>query len=136
MAGQFPEWLATLRKAGKGPVALADGWPVAVRGLEWELEVELPGDWTGATLAGTVSASPDAGTDLVEFAVTGPSVSGGYTYFTLSLASGTGADSTGALPGDGDASGEEEFPFMLRITPSGGYAETVCGGMFPVIGKV
>ena len=131
---EFDGWLRELSAAGKGGVNAR--LPDATRGLAWSCPVELPGDWTGAALEGTISASPDAGSALATFTITGPVVAGGTSTFTLALTSGTGANSTGVLPADGDGDGVAEFPYMLRLTPSGGAKDTLFGGIFPLIGKV
>src|SRR5688572_26000615 len=104
MAGTWDEWLAALKAANKGPL-IAPELPSATRGMYWSTTIELPGDWTGAALTGTVRASPDASTALATFSVSGPSVAVGTSTFTISLAAGTGANSTGVLPADGDLDG-------------------------------
>ena len=124
-------WLRELAAASKGPVTL----PPATRGLAWSEPVELAGDWTGATLEGTVSIDPDAPAPMANFAVTGPVLVDGVSTWMISLAAGTGENSTGALGPDSDQDGVERFPFMLRLTPAGGVAETLLGGLLPVIGR-
>lgn len=134
MAGQYDDWLRELAAGGKtelpGKIALA------TRGMYWSDIVEIEGEWTGSTLEGTVRSSPDAPTALVTFAVEGPTIADGYTVFVISLAAGTGANSTGILPADSDENGEESFPFMLRFTPLGGEEELLVGGLLPVVGFV
>ncbi len=132
MAGEFDSWLRALSAAGKGPAPLA-----ATRGRRFSDDIWLPGDWTGATVAGQVRAAPDAsGSPLVTFTCPAPVVADGWSKFTLSLASGTGANSTGALPADGDGSGLASFPYDLTITPSGGVPELLLGGPFNLIGRI
>ena len=134
MAGKWPAWEQALRAAELWVANI----PPATRGLKWDEPVAIEGDWTGATLEGTVSASPDAGVDLAEFSFTGPVVAeiAGVTTSTwmASLAAGTGTDSTGVLPDDDDVDGVETFPCMFRLTPSGGDEATVFGGYFTVAG--
>ncbi len=133
MATTFDEWLRQLGLAKKGPVRL----PAATRGLAWSEPIRLSGDWTGATMAGAIRAAPDAsGSALASFTVTGPVVAGGYSTFTLALASGSGANSTGVLPADDDLDGVVELPFSLLLTPSAGAQGLLCGGVFPLLGKV
>lgn len=135
MAGLWDDWLSTLRTAQKGPVTIAtEGFPAATRGLAWATTVEIAGDWTDATLEGSIRESPDAVTELATFAVSAPSVADGYTTFTASLASGSGANSTGVLPSDSDLNGVVELPMMFRLTPAGGDEDTLFGGLFTVLG--
>jgi hypothetical protein len=129
----FDEWLRQLALARKGPLRL----PAATRGLAWSEPIRLSGDWTGATLAGAIRIGPDAtGAALATFAMTGPVVAGGHSTWTPSLAAGTGANSTGILPGDDDADGVVELPFSFLITPAGGAQQLLVGGVFPLLGKV
>lgn len=133
---QWAEWLRALRAARRGPVGESDGWPSATRGLAWSAPVAIAGDWTGASLEGTISSSPDAESPLATFSVSGPVVADGWSTWTLSLAAGTGADSTGALPADVDQDGVVRLPFMVRITPDGGDQQLLFGGLFTVVGAV
>ncbi len=124
---QWDDWLASLRSAGM----LADlSTAPATRGLKWEEPIEIDGDWTGASLEGSVSASPDGGT-LATFTITGPVVASGVSTFTASLS----AAGTSALPTDTDANGKTELPCMFRLTPSGGDKDTLFGGIFIVVGQ-
>lgn len=133
MSTTFDDWLRHLGVARKGPLRL----PAATRGLAWSEPIRLSGDWTGATLAGAIRMAPDAsGAALASFTITGPVVAGGYSTFTASLAAGTGANSTGILPGDDDLDGAVELPFSFLITPSGGAQQLLVGGVFPLLGKV
>ena len=133
MATTFDEWLRQLALARKGPLRL----PAATRGLSWSEPIRLSGDWTGATLAGAIRIGPDAGgAALASFTVTGPVVADGYSTFTLSLAAGSGGNSTGVLPADDEFDGIVELPFSLLITPSGGSQQLLVGGVFPLLGKV
>lgn len=132
MAWRWDDWLRELAAAGKSAGKLA----CATRGLAWTEIVEIEGDWTGSTAECTVRASPDAPTALATLTVTGPTPSGDYTVFEISLAAGTGAGSTGILPADDDETGEESFPIMFRLTPLGGVQETLWGGRLPVVGFV
>lgn len=132
MAGKWDDWLRVLARAGKNAGYLLP----AVRGKAWNELVEIEGDWTGATLAGAIRSEPDAGSVLATFTVSGPTVSAGYSVWEVSLASGAGANSTGALPLDGDADGVEDFPAAFYLTPAGGEQELLFGGVFSVAGLV
>ncbi|RKF23385.1 hypothetical protein D6851_02625 [Altericroceibacterium spongiae] len=127
MASQWDEWLQRLRAAGKGGVSL----PPAFRGDVYSTPVTIAGDWTGASLRGDVSASPDAAAPLVSFTVSEPVFDQGYTIFTLFL---TGTQ-TGDLPADSDLTGAEDFPFTLWLTPDGEAEEVFFGGLLPLMGK-
>lgn len=124
----FDEWLRGLGAAQKGPVTL----PAASRGRVWNTSIALPGDWTGATLRGEIRLDPDASPALVAFTVSGPSVGGGESLFSLSL---TDAQ-TSSLPSDSDGDGIEYFPFDLLLTPSGGDEELLFGGTFTLLGRI
>ena len=138
MKTSFDTWLAELASAGRGGSALAsDDVPIATRGLAWSMIVALAGDWTTATLAGSVSAAPDAASPLATFTVSSASYSSvtGYTTWTLSLASGTGSNSTGALPPEGVRrimKGKYSTP---SPSVSVGSANTLIGGALSVVGK-
>lgn len=131
MTGQWDAWLRELKRARKGGVRLH-----ASRGRKHELVINLPGDWTGATLRGEVRASPDAGSVLATYSVTGPVVGSGRSVFTCSLAAGTGSDSTGVLPPDSDMDGVAEFPVDLLLTPLGGTEELLLGFELSLIGRI
>lgn len=129
----FDDWLAELKAAGKGPVTLR----TCTRGREFEYSFALAGDWTGATLRGQVRLEPDAAGDpLVTFTCSTPAVASGYSIFTISLASGVGANSTGILPASPLGDGAAEFAFDLLITPAGGDETILFGGVLPVIGRI
>lgn len=128
----FDPWLRELTRAGKGPLPLK----AATRGLKWERPVELEGDFTGATLTAKLRLYPDAAAVLATCAVTGPVVAAGLSTWTISLAAGSGSNSTGALPADGDLDGVEYFAFAIHLTPSGGNEDLLLGGALPVIGRV
>lgn len=132
MAGQFDTWLREQSLAGKGGVRLQ----AASRARLYVLGVSLPGDWTGATLRGEVHAAPDSPTVLAEFQISGPVVDAGRSLFTVSLGAGTGTDTTGALPADGDLDGVEEFPVDFLLTPSGGAEELLFSAVLPLTGRV
>jgi len=139
MNTSFDTWLARLAAGGKGGSALsASDIPLATRGLKWEMPIALAGNWTTATMSGSVSASPDATSALATFSFTSGSYDAGtgFTTWTASLAAGTGEDSTGILPSDTDGDGVEYLPMMIRITPSGGSAQTLLGAAFAICGKV
>jgi hypothetical protein len=126
---QFAGWLAAL-----GP--LRADLPPAVRGLRVEHTLTYPGNVTTASLQGAVKAAPDATAELATFTVGTPVFAGGVTTWTFSLAAGSSANSTGALPADGDGDGLAVFVFDLLLTLSGGSAQRIAAGLFPVSGFV
>lgn len=128
----FDDWLRGLAAAQKGPVDL----PAATRGMAWSVPVELDGDWTGSTLAGDIRMAPDAAMAEATYSITGPVVADGVSTFTVTLASGTGADSTGSIPADTDRDGVVKLPTAFRVTPSGGTEELLFGGTFTLLGYV
>jgi len=132
MTVPFKDWLDLLAFAKKGPVYL----PVAVRGLAYSQTFSVPGDYTTATVTGQVRSAPDADTALVTFTFGTPSFSAGRTTWAYSLAAGSGANSTGALPADDDGDGVQYFPFDFLLTPSGGSAERLFAGLLPVSGHI
>lgn len=139
MPTTFDPWLQELAAAGKGGALLTDkDLPHATRGLGWQLPIVLSGDWSTAALAGAIRAAPDAPTALATLAITGGTYSSGTntTMWTASLASGTGANSTGTLPADTDGSGVETFPIAVLITPLGSIQQLLFGGAFTVVGRV
>lgn len=124
MATQYQTWLQSLG-------TLRADMPVAVRGLPINHEVSYPGDVTGAVLAGSVKASPDAPSELAVFTVGTPSFAGGRTTWQVELS----GSQTLALPADGDGSGVETFiyDFVLSIA---GSPSRIFGGLFPLSGFV
>lgn len=132
----FDTWLATLASAGK--LLPADQFPIATRGLAWSNPIELAGNWTGATLTGSISAAPDAASALVAFTIGALSYNAtdDVTVWQASLASGTGSNSTGALPSDSNGDGVEALPCAFYLTPSGGANEMLFGTAFRVAGRV
>ena len=135
MATKWDIWLSELARALKGGVRLVP----ARRGSAYSQSVSLPGDYSDAAFRGQVRSSPDASGDpLASFTFSTPAY-GSETMRTIlafSLASGTGTNSTGALPADGDFDGVEEFPFDILMTPDGGTEELLFGGVLPVVGRV
>lgn len=136
MATTFDTWLAACHAAGKGGARWI--W-TATRGLAYTGVVDMDGDWTGATMAAYVRQQPDAAGDpLVEFTVTGPVVAtvdgAPRSVFTFTLASGTGANSTGILPADDDGDGVVDLPLFVTITPSASSEQLYAGGIMRVIG--
>jgi hypothetical protein len=129
----FKVWLDGLRRAGQ----LIEYILPAYRELKWEEVIQLGGDWTGAAMEGSVRALPGAGSPLVEFSFSGPVVATveGETTSTwlVWLAAGSGANSTGVLPLGAAGNGVTEFPYMFRITPSGGDEAVLRGGIFTLI---
>ena len=127
----FDPWLAQLAAAGKGPVTL-----YAFRGRAFSQTITLSGNWTGATMRGQIRLEPDAATSLAAFTVTGPVIVGDATQFTISLAAGSGANSTGVLPADAAGENYIELPFDLLMTPAGGAEDTLFGGVFTLVGRI
>lgn len=139
MKTTFDDWLQQLAAAGKGGALLSPiDLPPATRGLAWSLPIALAGDWSTAALAGAIRSAPDAVTALATLTIAGGTfdIGSGYTTWTASLTSGTGANSTGALPADTDGNGVETFPISFLITPSGGSQSLLFGGAFSLVGKV
>lgn len=136
---RFDTWLAALRLAKKGGVYLSEA--PASRGRPWSLALAFPGDYSAATLTAQLRHEPDAADPplAVMTVEVGSFDAGageaGETVVTLSLASGTGADSTGALPADGDHDGIAEFPFDIVMSFEG-ETDLLMGGVLPVIGRI
>lgn len=130
---EFAAWLATLG-------ALRADLPASecVRKLAVEHTFTYPGDVTSATLSGAVKASPDAEAELATFTIGTPSYDAGTgrTSWTFGLSGGTGANSTGSLPASGATDGVATFVYDLLLTLSGGTAQRVAAGLFPVSGFV
>jgi hypothetical protein len=139
MKTAFDDWLRELAAAGKGGSALSDAdIPAAIRGEYWPMQIQLSGNWATATLEGSIRSAPDAASALATITIGSPTfdAAAGVTYWTASLASGTGSNSTGSLPADTDGSGEEKLPIAFYITPSGGTRSMLFGGVFTLLGKV
>lgn len=133
MTTQYTAWLQSLAAANKGPVIL---WP-ATRKLVYNHVIALTGpDYSGAAFAGQVRSAPDSDAILAAFSIGTITYSGGKTFVPISLAAGTGSNSTGVLPADSDLDGIEYFPFDFLMTPSGGAAERLFGGLLPVSGHI
>lgn len=135
MMTTFDTWLAALAAGMKGGNSVS--LPLATRGLKWEHDIEIAGNWTGAALEGSVSSAPDAASPLATITVGALAYDAGddVTTWTVSLAAGTGANSTGVLPTDGDGDGVEYLPCAFYMTPSGGSKELLFGAAFPLTGK-
>lgn len=136
MSTTFDTWLQTLAAGGKGGSAIS--LKLATRGLAWEDSIELSGDWSDATLEGSISAAPDAASALAAVTIGSPSYDSEaeVTVWEVSLSSGTGSNSTGVLPSDTDGDGVEYLPIAFYLTPSGGSKELLFGAAFPLTGKV
>lgn len=119
------DWLSTLKAMGKGPLAM-----YAARHAPFRKPVALQADYTGAALIGQVRSYPDAGTILVSFTVTGPTVVAGTTTFILSLTEAQ----IEALPSAPAGDGSVTLVYDLLLTPSGGTKELLFGGNFIVTG--
>lgn len=133
--GAFDDWLQQLAAAGKGGALITDAdMPPATRGLDWKLpSIVMTGNWTGAAIEGSISASPDASSPLLTFTVGSATYNAGtgQTSWAVSLT----ASQVNSLPADADGDGIEKFPTMFRITPSGGVKELLFGCLFSVVGK-
>ena len=125
MSSPYTDWLKSLG-------GLRADLPHCVRGLAVTHTLTYPGDVTDATLEGALKASPDATSVLAVFAIGTPTFADGVTTWAFSL---TGTQ-TGALPADTDGNGVEAFIYDLLLTLSGGSAERIAGGLFPVSGFV
>lgn len=133
MSSQWDAWKATLAAQQKGPLDLVP----ATRGQFYRQPISFsPGDFTTATLTGSVRSSPDSTTPLATFTIGTPTFADGKTTWIVSLAEGSGANSTGALPVDGDGNGVESFPYDFLLKFSGGKAERLFGGLLPVSGHI
>lgn len=131
---QFPEWLASLKRQRKGPVYLEP----ATRGQYWEATISFPGDVRDAELSGQIRAAPDAGAVLAAFNVSSAAYFPGVdrTAWAVSLAAGSGANSTGALPVDSQGDGSIMLPVEFVLQLGGGQRERLFGGVFEVSGCV
>jgi len=125
MATQYADWLLSLGK-------LRADLPPCVRGLAVSHTLTYPGNVTTATLAGSVKSAPDATSELAVFTIGTPVFADGVTTWAFSL---SGAQ-TLALPADVDGNGTEAFVYDLLLTLSGGGAQRIAGGLFPVSGFV
>lgn len=126
MAGQWNDWLGTLRAAGKGGQRLPQ--LTIDRGLDYSKVLAFGADLSADTITATMRASPDAGgAALAEFTVAVGSYSGGVTEVTISLTD----TQTAALPADSDADGVEEFVFDLLRN-----GQRLLAGTIPIAGKV
>jgi hypothetical protein len=131
MATQYTDWLLSLG-GRNAPLPPCD------RRLAVTHFYEFPGNVTTATLSGSVKASPDATTELAVFTIGTPvfDPDENVTRWAFSLPAGTGSNSTGALPADGNGDGVVYFVYDLLLTLSGGVTRRVAGGLFPVSGFV
>lgn len=129
----FDTWLREIEAAKK----LATDIKSAVRGEPWQMVIRFQGNWASGTLQGTISSAPD-GSTLATVSISSGSFDAGtgFTTWTVSLAGGSGSNSTGGLPVDFDGNGVEAFPIAFYLTPSGGTRELLMGGAFIVLGKV
>jgi hypothetical protein len=127
---QYAEWLATLG-------GLRADLPPCVRGLAVSHTLTYPGNVTTATLAGSVKASPDATSELAVFTIGTPAFADGVTTWTFGLAAGSGSNATGnsALQGS-NPEGVDVWIYDLLLTLSGGSAQRIAGGLFPISGFV
>lgn len=134
MKTDFDDWLALLAAHGKGGSAVpVSDIPLAVRGAAWAMPLVLAGNWSSATLTGAIRIAPDAAAVLASFTISGGTYDSGTgkTTWTASLASGTGANSTGVLPADGDGDGAVYLPAAFTLN-----SELLMGFAFALAGKV
>lgn len=115
----FEEWL---RKLGSSAL-LVDPIPPAFRGLKWQQPIEIEGDYTGATLEGSVSLEPGSAV-LATFSMSGPTVAAGVSTWTASLSE----VQTSALTADSDRDFIVQLAAMFRLTPSGGNEAVLMAG--------
>lgn len=126
----FDDWLLSLAAANKGG-AVAKIY--ATRGNAWSMVIQLDAAYSGSSLAGKLRLYPDAaGAELVAITCSSPSVSGSTTTFTVSLT----AIQTAALPAAPLGAGVIELAYTFELTPSGGVAEVLFGGVFELQGSV
>ena len=103
------------------------------RGVDFEKQIAIQSDLTGATLRGEVRVNPDAtGSALATFDVSAVSVVAGVSTFTLGLTQ----TEVNALPASATGEGVVHLPFDLLITLSGGAEQRLFGGTFEVSGQV
>jgi len=138
MKTSFDPWLAALAEAQKGGRAVDPPIAAVVRGLPWNEDIELDGDWTGAVLTGAVRTAPDATGTLADITIGSPTydAEADVTIWPASLEGGSGADQTGSLPEDTDHDGVEYFPVAFHLTPAGGDEELLFGAALTVLGVV
>lgn len=132
MTTQWNIWKNTLSAQQKGPHDLTP----ATRGQFYQVPIIAAGDLTAATLTGSVRSSPDSTSTLAVFSVAAPTFADGKTTWVASLAEGSGANSTGSLPVDGDGNGVEQFPYDFLLKFPGEKAERLFGGLLPVSGHI
>ena len=139
MKTEFDEWLAVLAAGQKGGPDLSPGIiPAAVRGDPWKAPIELPGDYSTATLTGRIRIAPDAGAVLATMTITAGTYNSTTqtTTFTASLPGGSGSNGTGSLPADTDGNSVAAFPATFTITYADATSELLLGFAFVVQGKV
>lgn len=120
------EWRRQLKAMRKGPLDFRAG-----RHAPFLRAISLPGDLTGAVLAGQVRLHPDAGgSALVAFTVGALAVVAGRTEFPISLTEAQLEALPAASPGDGEVT----LIYDLLLTPSGQPKDLLFGGHFIVVG--
>lgn len=130
---QFDIWMRALSAAQKGPVTL----PGASRGRSYTTTVSIDGDWAGATMRAEARLYPDApGDPIATFNVEGPVIEAGMSVFTLTLAAGTGSNSTGVFPADAALDGVTRFAVDVLLTVPGAEEDLLFGGVLPILGRV
>lgn len=128
----YQTWLDALALGRQGGII----FPMATRQLIWEHSLRIEdADYSGSTFAAQVRAYPDSGTILATVTIGTVAYTGGNTVVPMTLAAGTGANSTGVLPADSDQDGVEYFPIDVLITTSG-VTRRLIAGLLPVTGYV
>jgi hypothetical protein len=129
MTNYFETWTTRLGLPinRSGPVTLPD----IVRGLPYKEILRVSGNWTGATLLGSIKENLDLTDELATFTIGTPSFSNGFTSWEYSL---TAAQTLSFQPGYGGVAGPFVFDFLLR--PSGGEFDRLIAGVVYVSGLV
>lgn len=117
------EWLSALKAMGKGPLTL-----YAARHTTYSRTFDIEGEFVGSTLQGQIRLHPDAASSLVSFTVSGPTIAGGTTSFTISLTE----DQIEALPEADPAAGFAELTYDLHFAADG-VRQLLIGGPFIVV---
>lgn len=132
MRTPFDNWLSELRRAGKGGRIL----PAHTRGRTFRQLFRLPGDFSAAEFRSEIRAAPDATAALVAFTFSAPAYDAatGKTTVVMSLSAANSLPPVLPAPTDPDATAW--YPFDILVTPSGGTADLLLGGVLPIIGRV
>lgn len=129
MQTQWADWLAVEKASGRGGIV----WPESiVRGLPYEMVLEIPSDVSAGTFVADIYAGVDDSlTSLASFAVSlgAYDANAGTTTLTLTL---TALQTDDEPPADADGDGLAEVVFKLLYTPSGGTQRRAMGLVIPV----